>query len=133
MSHLFLRATLVSLALLAATGAAHAQHLVNSHDLFYNYYVGPAANAGGTTAQMYISPRPVPAFVGHTYNTYQPLMPHEYLWQHKRTYSSSHPNGGWTRTNISYGHSVGPGWFRPWIRPNIPHPVPNNYDPGWAW
>src|SRR5687768_5084458 len=53
-------------------------------DLFYNYYVGN--NCGGMGAQLYLSPRPVPAFVGHTYITYQPLMPHEFLYAHDRTY-----------------------------------------------
>src|SRR6185503_243391 len=46
-------------------------------DLFYNYYVGN--NCGGMGAQLYLSPRPVPPFVGNTYITYQPLMPHEFL------------------------------------------------------
>jgi hypothetical protein len=40
-------------------------------DLFYNFYVhGPC---GGYPAQMYVSPKPVPANVGHTYITYQPI------------------------------------------------------------
>ena len=52
----------------------------NQKDLFYNYYVGPAPS--GTAAQLYVSPLPVPAFVGHTWITYQPLMPHEFLYGH---------------------------------------------------
>ena len=40
-------------------------------DLFYNYYSG--GNCNTSNAQMYISPVPVPHFVGHTFNTYQPL------------------------------------------------------------
>lgn len=54
------------------------------YDLFYNYYVdGGASNP----AQLYLSPRPTPAQVGHTYITYQPLMPHEYLYRpHRRVY-----------------------------------------------
>ena len=35
-------------------------------------------------AQMYVSPLPVPANVGHTYTTYQPFMPHEYTYSHQR-------------------------------------------------
>jgi hypothetical protein len=54
-------------------------------DLFYNYYV-EGVN-GGPPAQLYISPRPTPAFVGHTYITYQPLMPHEMMYQHHRVYN----------------------------------------------
>ena len=53
------------------------------YDLFYNYYAG---QYGGQPAQLYISPRPTPPFVGHTYMTYQPLMPHEFLYKHHRFY-----------------------------------------------
>ncbi len=55
------------------------------YDLFYNYYVGPSVN-GGQPAQLYVSPRPTPPFVGHTYITYQPLLPHEFLYKHGRIY-----------------------------------------------
>lgn len=57
------------------------------YDLFYNYYVGGGINGrGGHPAEMYPSPLPVPDFVGHTYITYQPLMPHEFMYKHKRRY-----------------------------------------------
>lgn len=75
-------------------------------DLFYNYYVGPQPS--GTAAQMYVSPLPVPARVGHTYVTYQPLMPHEFLYAHGtaccpgRSYYTHYPGAGWTRTNVRY-------------------------------
>jgi hypothetical protein len=55
------------------------------YDLFYNYYVGPSVY-GGQPAQLYVSPRPTPPFVGHTYVTYQPLLPHEFLYKHCRVY-----------------------------------------------
>lgn len=71
------------------------------NDLFYNYYVGPEPS--GTAAGMYVSPLPVPEFVGHTYTTYQPFMPHEYLYQHHRSYYTHHPAAGWTRTKVRYG------------------------------
>ena len=74
-----------------------------NNDVMYNYYAGPAQQAGGTAAQLYVSPRPTPPLVGHTYVTYQPLMPHEFLYGHHRTYSAVHPDGGWVRTNVSYG------------------------------
>ncbi len=64
---------------------AHAQlpvYTTSQYDLFYNYYTGPA----GQPAQLYVSPRPVPPFVGHTYTTYQPLLPQEFLYHHRRTY-----------------------------------------------
>ncbi|TWT46466.1 hypothetical protein [Botrimarina hoheduenensis] len=70
------------------------------NDLFYNYYVGPQPS--GTAAQMYVSPLPVPANVGHTYTTYQPVMPHEYLYQHHRSWNTHHPGAGWTRTKARY-------------------------------
>lgn len=74
------------------------------NDLFYNSYVGP--NPSGTAAQMYISPVPVPAHVGHTYTTYQPFMPHEMMYRHHRSYYTHNAGSGWTRTNVRY-HTSG--------------------------
>ena len=71
-------------------------------DLFYNYYAQPGPY-NGAAAQMYVSPRPVPANVGHTYVTYQPFMPHEYLYKHERSYYTHNPGAGWRRTNVRYG------------------------------
>lgn len=69
-------------------------------DLFYDYYVGPyGCNAA---AQMYVAPLPVPANVGHTYVSYQPLMPHEMMYDHNRSYYTYNPGAGWTRTNVRY-------------------------------
>jgi len=73
----------------------------SKNDLFYNYYEGP--NPSGVTAGIYISPVPVPPHVGHTYTTYQPLMPHEYLYRHTRSHYSHQPGAGWTRTKVRYG------------------------------
>ena len=80
----------------------------NKQDLFYNFYEGP--DPSGTTTAMYISPRPVPAHVGHTYTTYQPFMPHEYMYQHHRSYWTHHPGNGWTRTKVRY--HAGGNWFQ---------------------
>jgi len=71
-------------------------------DLFYNYYAQPGPY-NGAAAGMYVSPRPVPARVGHTYVTYQPYMPHEFLYKHKRAYYTHTPGAGWRRTNVRYG------------------------------
>lgn len=71
-------------------------------DLFYNYYAQPGPY-NGAAGQLYISPRPVPPFVGHTWVTYQPLMPHEYLYKHQRAYYTHNPGAGWRRTNVRYG------------------------------
>ena len=70
------------------------------NDLFYNSYVGPQPS--GTAAQMYVAPQPVPPAMGHTYVTYQPFMPHEYMYQHHRSYWTHHPGNGWTRTKVRY-------------------------------
>jgi hypothetical protein len=77
-------------------------------DLFYNYYAWPSCT--GLGAELYISPRPVPPHVGHTYITYQPLMPHEFMYHHKRTYHRYYNGGqGLNRTHVSYHSS----WL-PW-------------------
>jgi hypothetical protein len=88
-------------------------------DLFYNYYVGPGPS--GAVAQMYVSPLPVPAFVGHTYVTYQPFMPHEYLWAHQRSYYTYNEGAGWTRTNVRYGTGCC------WGRRGLPNPERSPY------
>lgn len=72
-----------------------------SKDLFYNQYVGPGP--GTAAAEMYVAPLPVPQHVGHTYGTYQPFYPNEYLYRHKRSYYNYHRGAGWTRTNARYG------------------------------
>ncbi len=84
-------------ALALAAGTANADH----PDLFYNYYTGPSY-AGGVPAQAYVSPMPTPPYVGHTWITYQPLMPHEFMYTHHRSYYKYHPYGGWTHTKVHY-------------------------------
>ncbi len=88
-------------------GQRHISYQQN-RDLFYNYYVGPQPS--GTAAGMYVSPLPVPASVGHTYTTYQPFMPHEYLYHHKRSWYNHNPGAGWTRTKVRYS-ALG-AWFQ---------------------
>ena len=73
----------------------------NKEDLFAQYYEGP--DPSGVQAGMYISPVPVPPNVGHTYTTYQPLMPHEYLYRHTRSHYAYAPGAGWTRAKVRYG------------------------------
>ncbi len=80
----------------AADGGYHP----SQHDLFYNYYIGPGQINPGIPAQLYLSPRPTPPWVGHTYSTYQPLMPHEMLYKHHRVYIRRHAGGGCTRTKV---------------------------------
>lgn len=87
-------------------------------NLFTNYYV-PPGGCGGTAAQLYVSPRPTPPLVGHTYVTYQPLMPHEFLYPHSRTYVRRNPGSGLTVTKV--------WWDRDWWNLNYllrpPRPV----------
>ncbi|WP_372897152.1 hypothetical protein [Stieleria sp.] len=72
-------------------------------DLFYNFYSG--GNCNTSNAQMYVSPVPVPAFVGHTFNTYQPLYPHEFLYKHTNRYHNYYDNGrGINRTKVHYSY-----------------------------
>lgn len=82
--------------------------------LFYNYY---ADGAGATPAQLYLSPRPVPAFVGHTYVTYPPLLPHQYLYQHNHRWVRQDASGRRTVTTARYRAWPGPGWIRNGIYP----------------
>lgn len=77
------------------------EHEYGQPDLFYNFYVDPTCSAVG--AQMYMAPGPIPPHVGHTFYTYQPLMPHEMLYKHKRTYHRYYDEGrGLTRTHVRY-------------------------------
>jgi hypothetical protein len=57
-------------------------------DVFYNFYTPPVAVGPypAMGAQLYVSPRPVPPRVGHTWITYPPFMPHEFLYKHRRKY-----------------------------------------------
>jgi len=81
--------------------AAAAGRIREADDLFYNYYVPPVW-AQGVGAQLYVAPRPTPPRVGHTYVTYEPFMPHEQLYRHRRVYYRYHPTGQITRTVIRF-------------------------------
>jgi hypothetical protein len=94
------RLTLIVAAVLAVWGmapdcASQAQaqnpNVPSGADLFYNYYVPSWYGAG---ARLYVAPRPTPPLVGHTYVTYQPLMPHEFLYRHSRVYYRYHNQCG---------------------------------------
>lgn len=106
MIHKILLGTIVFGAILSSgllcDNEAHAQWLYTQQrpDLFYNYYVPPTPpNQIGAT--MYPCPNTsIPPLVGHTYYTYQPLMPHEFMYKHSRTYWRPHPDGSRTRTRV---------------------------------
>ncbi len=68
---------------------AFAQYAPNSNgnlanNLFLQYQT--PSGASQVTAGMYPAPHWVPGNVGHTYYTYQALMPHEMMYQHSRNY-----------------------------------------------
>jgi hypothetical protein len=80
--------------------------------LFQNYYA-----SGGIAAPLYTAPVQVPALAGHTYATYEPLMPHELLYRHNRTYYRYYDGGrGLTRTRVVW-------WSGPVAPPLL----------GWIW
>lgn len=85
-------------------GDASGYAAMNGHGtqpLFDNYFTRGYANQA--EAGLYISPIGVPGHVGHTYNTYQPLNPHHFLYQHKDRYHSYYDNGsGLNRTRAKY-------------------------------
>ncbi len=92
----FVACTLNCLMLFATqAGAAHP-------DVFYNYYNGPTVYGQGTPAQLYVSPRPTPPLVGHTWISYPPLNPHEFLYHHHRKHYKYHPEGGHTISTVKY-------------------------------
>lgn len=115
---------LVLTAFAVAPAVAHAQgyqHPVPQQDLFYNFYVdSPTGNA----AAMYVSPRPTPEMVGHTWVTYQPLMPHEFLHPHHRTYYAYNPGSGMTQTKVWWCHAPFVNFFeRCRLTFNAPRPI----------
>ena len=88
--------------------SAHAQDYCGPRsraDLFYNYYVPPVAcnGYGAVGAELYPCPRPTPPLVGHTYITYQPLMPQEFMYRHHRCYTRDNgPYAGLTKTWVCW-------------------------------
>lgn len=96
-----------------ATTPAEAGHPA-APPVFANYYVP----GDGASAQMYLSPRPTPPLVGHAWITYQPLMPHEYLYTHHRKYVTINPGAHRTVTRVRWGH-------RP-LQGLVPHYIDGN-------
>lgn len=83
---------------IAGTSQAEAAH----PDIFYNYYQGPTIYGAGQPAQLYISPRTTPPLVGHTWITYPPLNPHEFMYHHHRKYYKYYRGGGYTTSCVRY-------------------------------
>lgn len=90
-----------SIGALSGVGGGCRERTYGRPDLFYNYYT--QGNCNRANAQMYVSPVPVPAHVGHTFYTYQPFYPEEYLYWHKNTFHNYYDNGrGLNRTRATY-------------------------------
>jgi hypothetical protein len=103
------RAALGTAILLAVCGlifgaAGQTQAFEQCHippPLFHDGYV-PSMGYGDVGARLYPCPRPTPPLVGHTYVTYQALMPQEFLYWHHRCYVTPHPDGRCTRTTVKW-------------------------------
>ena len=81
-----IRTVLVAVAAMICVGmttqAVNAQGPL-ANNLFAQY---TTRGANMTDAGMYPAPHWVPSQMGHTYYTYQPLMPHEMMYTHSRNY-----------------------------------------------
>jgi hypothetical protein len=92
----------ILLVLFVFVGSIHAAGRESAPgDLSYNYYVPPMGYQS-VGAELYPCPRPTPPVVGYTYITYQPLMPHEFLYHHHRTYTNIHSDARRTVTSVSW-------------------------------
>lgn len=86
---------------MASSAQAEVFRHSTSGDLFYNYYA-PPVGCGSVGAKLYPCPRPTPPLVGHTYVTYPPLSPHEFLYKHARVYWTQHDDAPPTRTSVRW-------------------------------
>ena len=87
-----LTSALATLVFLAAPAVAQFEPGNSPNNLFSQYYTQPGASQ--TQAAMYNAPHWVPSYTGHSYHTYQPLMPHEMMYQHNRNYYNYYNTGG---------------------------------------
>jgi hypothetical protein len=91
----------VAVAALSVLAECQAAEGYRAHTApFQNQFVQPGPS--GVSASLYPSPVPTPPFVGHTWVTYEPLAPHEFLYRHHRTYTRENPGAGTTRTRVSW-------------------------------
>jgi hypothetical protein len=77
-----------------------------TNNLFQQYYT--PGGASQATAGMYPAPHWVPGHVGGAYYTYQPLQPHEMMYQHSRNYYNFQ-NGPYYQDDCRNGGGCGPG------------------------
>jgi hypothetical protein len=90
---MFATVAVAVLSIAAAPVSAQFGEGNSPNNLFSQYYTQPGASQ--VQAGMYPAPHYVPENVGHTYYTYQPLMPHEMMYQHSRNYYNYYNTGGY--------------------------------------
>ena len=79
-----IRNLFVAIAVLVVIGFVAEQSMAQRpNNLFSQYYT---QGASPVHAAMYPAPHPTPRHVGQAHYTYQPLMPHELMYQHQRSY-----------------------------------------------
>lgn len=87
--------------------------------LFQQYTTQGASSA---TADLYTAPHRVPSHVGASYYTYQPLQPHEMLYEHSRNYYNYQGNGHLNKTTVIWqngANHMGPLPFSGWPAANL--------------
>jgi hypothetical protein len=89
MFRLFLSVAVAAACLIAVSSQASAQEAGYS-PLFSQY---TTQGAGAPSAGMYPAPHPVPNMGAQSLYTYQPLMPHEMMYQHSRNYYNYYDAG----------------------------------------
>ena len=109
-----IRNLIVAIAVMAVIGFVSEQSMAQGpNNLFAQYYT--QGGASQAHAAMYPAPHPVPSHVGGAYYTYQPLMPHEHMYAHRRDYYTYHATpdsfycegcrGPGSRYNPGYGYT----------------------------
>lgn len=111
-------AALVMFAVLAFVSQTASAQVGNGNLPNYLFSQYTTQGQGGITAGKYPAPHPVPSYVGESYYTYQPLMPHEMMYEHQRSYynyynDGSFKGGGPSLNVTSVRWQNGHGDYRP--------------------
>lgn len=98
-------ATLAVICLVGVSAQANAQFPQGNYQspLFSQY---TTQGAGDASAAMYPAPHYSPMLGAQSYYTYQPLMPHEMMYQHSRNYYNYYNTGGFYGGNALNKTSV---------------------------